>query len=385
MRELSTRTSFPRSSARLAIHRKETPRAKGLTILQIVPRLPPAIDGVGDYALALASALRSTHGIQTRFMVSDPAWEGKSTIAEFTVTRLRAASAPVLKSSLSEVRVPSTIVLHYVGYGYHRQGCPFWLVKGLRGWLAEDRQRRVVTMFHELFAFGPPWRRSFWTSPFQRHLTKVLACASSACITNRKASAAILNRLRHEQQPAVKSLPVFSNFGEPSIPRQLSERQPRMAVYGRLRMGRTAPSKLGWKLTDFCREHGIKTLVTFGSHRLDSGDVGLPVQNRGHLSGQEISDLLLNCRAAYLDYFDAHLAKSGIFAAYCAHGLLPVLRTDNRSEEDGLRSGVHYRHLGEAAALNPSRQSAIAAAAGEWYQGHAIGPTSALFASMLSC
>ena len=40
-----------------------------------VPRLPPAIDGVGDYALNLARQLRKDFNIQTHFIVGNSTWK----------------------------------------------------------------------------------------------------------------------------------------------------------------------------------------------------------------------------------------------------------------------------------------------------------------------
>src|SRR5678809_1449918 len=45
-------------------------------IVQIVPRFAPAICGVGDYARWLATKLERSHGINTRFVVGDPTWNG---------------------------------------------------------------------------------------------------------------------------------------------------------------------------------------------------------------------------------------------------------------------------------------------------------------------
>ena len=46
-----------------------------MEILQIVPRLPPTISGVGDYSFLLAQELRRAHDIETRFIVGDPSRE----------------------------------------------------------------------------------------------------------------------------------------------------------------------------------------------------------------------------------------------------------------------------------------------------------------------
>jgi len=48
-----------------------------MNIIQIVPRLPPVIDGVGDYALNLARQLPKDFNIQTHFIVGSSTWKGQ--------------------------------------------------------------------------------------------------------------------------------------------------------------------------------------------------------------------------------------------------------------------------------------------------------------------
>src|SRR2546429_764945 len=153
-----------------------------MDIIQIVPYLPPTLSGVGDYAFLLAQELRRAHGIVTRFIVAEPdrengiekAESGKrkveSEVDGFPVHRLIQRSADELLRVLSADGMTPTVLLHYVGYGYEKRGCPFWLVNGLEQWRKGESDRRLVTMFHELFASGPPWRSSFWTSPLQSRL-----------------------------------------------------------------------------------------------------------------------------------------------------------------------------------------------------------------------
>lgn len=47
-----------------------------IKIIQIVPQLPPAINGLGDYALNLARQLRQDFAIETHFVVGDHSWTG---------------------------------------------------------------------------------------------------------------------------------------------------------------------------------------------------------------------------------------------------------------------------------------------------------------------
>ena len=50
-------------------------KSNQMQFIQIVPSLPPAISGVGDYAYLLAKQMRETKGIQTIFIVCDPTWK----------------------------------------------------------------------------------------------------------------------------------------------------------------------------------------------------------------------------------------------------------------------------------------------------------------------
>src|SRR6266508_864159 len=147
-------------------------------IIQIVPKLPPSISGVGDYAYLLARELRAAQDIDTRFVVCDPSWQGAKDLDGFTVSRINDRRADILIEQISDCGMPSVLVLQYAGYGYQKRGCPVWLVKALDEWKRQDSMRRVLVMFHELYASGPPWRSSFWTSRVQRALVKSLALLS---------------------------------------------------------------------------------------------------------------------------------------------------------------------------------------------------------------
>src|SRR3954447_6479635 len=116
------------------------------TVLQVLPHLPGSYDGVGDYALTLAERLRDDHGLVTVFAVA-----GETSVNE-------RAGFQVLSGLTSLSYAPCHhVVLHYANYGYHTRGVPRALVK-----VAKERRGRIpgrwVTIFHELYASGPPWR-----------------------------------------------------------------------------------------------------------------------------------------------------------------------------------------------------------------------------------
>ncbi|MDX6500275.1 MAG: hypothetical protein QOG23_3535 [Blastocatellia bacterium] len=87
------------------------------SIVAIVPRLLPVVDGVGDYALRLARGLQNDFGLETQFSVGDPRWSGPDRVEEFAVTRLRERTVGHLPNALpAESR--ATLLLHYGGYAY---------------------------------------------------------------------------------------------------------------------------------------------------------------------------------------------------------------------------------------------------------------------------
>src|ERR1051325_4758398 len=150
-------------------------------LIQIVPYLPPALSGVGDYAFLLARKLRSAHGINTRFLVADGSWRGGPELDGFAVESIANGDPASLQKSLSAAGAAAPVILHYVGYGYEKRGCPLWLIRGLESWKRNHRVRRLLVIFHELYASGSPWQSSFWNSPVQRWITARLARLADEC------------------------------------------------------------------------------------------------------------------------------------------------------------------------------------------------------------
>ena len=82
----------------------------------------------------------------------------------------------------------------------------------------------------------------------------------------------------------------------------------------------------------------------------------------------EASALFSRSLAGYFTYPAPHLAKSTIFAAYCAHRMVPVTFRGNDDPSDGLRAGEHYL-------FGDDRDAAFDDAAGAahaWYHGHRL-------------
>jgi hypothetical protein len=89
---------------------------------------------------------------------------------------------------------------------------------------------------------------------------------------------------------------------------------------------------------------------------------------------------LLNSIAGFFDYNPDFLAKSGIFAAYCAHGLLPVSARCSALPVDSIEAGKHYwMPDGSTTGLKELELQAIANNAHTWYQTHNLSVQARIF------
>ncbi|HJQ70382.1 MAG TPA: glycosyltransferase family 1 protein [Blastocatellia bacterium] len=344
-------------------------------ILAIIPRVPPVTDGIGDYGLALASALRRLSGIETEFVVGDPAWDGPAEVKGFAVRRVTSRSEREMLALLrrADGSDPSTLLLHYEGYGYANRGCPVWLVDALARWKNATARRRLVTIFHELYATGPLWTSSFWLSPLQRRLARRLVRLSDQRLTSLGLYAGIVQKLGNGIKAEALSLPVFSSIGEPAATSPLCERSRRLVVFGTRGRRIEVYRRSAAELNRICRQLGITEIIDIG-RPIDfdiASVIDTPVVTCGELAGAEVSRWMLDSMAGVIDYPARFLGKSTIFAAYCAHGIIPIVASaDAPLPAEGLEAGRHYWLTDESEALDIDSGQLIADNALAWYQAH---------------
>jgi hypothetical protein len=360
-----------------------------MRLTSIVTGLPPRIDGVGDYALSLARQARKDNGIETRFVVGDPAWNGPASVEGFEVSRLAERSrADLLRILRDATEDGSIVLLHYGGYGYATRGCPVWLVDGLQQWRNESNGSFLITMFHELFASGPPWTSAFWLSPLQRNLAARLARLSDQYLTSRQSYAEMVCRWSLGKHKTVRSLPVFSSIGEPDSVLPLNERRRRLVIFGTPGRRVQVYRRSAEQINQICRHLCIEEILDIGRPvDIDASVVmQVPVVVCGELSGAEVSRFLSDAIAGVLDYPVGVLGKSTIFAAYCAHRLIPVIAAYGKeASADGLVAGTHY-WLSDARPENLSMAAGqvIADSAYAWYETHSLAIHAKTLAASLS-
>lgn len=360
-----------------------------MIIIQIVPRLPPSVDGLGDYALSLAFQMRQDFGIETHFIVGDQKWVGDAHIEGFNISQVPMQSANILLSLLQLNHCSdATVLLHYVNYGYAKRGCPIWLVEGLQRWRNTTVKGSLITMFHEVYAYGfPPWTSSFWLSPLQKKLAGSLAQLSDRGFTNRKDYGKLLYKLSQGKHSQIYTLPVFSTVGEPKQVLPLAKRSKKIVIFGGYAMRRNVYQNSSTELLHACQLLEIEEIIDIGPPtQLTLSTIGrIPIIEMGQMPAPTISKILLNSIAGFFDYIPGYLAKSSIFAAYCSHGMLPISARYNPSLPDGIEAGKQYW------IPSPEKSSiglilelqAIANYAHSWYQEHQLSVQAKLFAEQM--
>ncbi|MBA3831728.1 MAG: hypothetical protein H0X34_07520 [Chthoniobacterales bacterium] len=323
-------------------------------IFQIVPRAPGSREGVGDYARLLATGLERNHGIKTTFVSATPGG-GSWTLSAVSNEQWRAHPA-------------KAIVLHYVNYGYHARGLPLSLPRQLRR-IRQLCGGRLITIFHELYAAGS-WRQSaFWLQPLQKRIARALAEQSGVCIV----SSALLAEQLKQLAPTVRVIvrPVVSTFGEPKLTaEQIANRDPpRWAICG------------GTELIQRSLHSFTGTGELFVVGGADRPEIRHRVAQAHYLPNVETaaaSAVLRTCAFGWIDYFERAdvpteaILKSTTFAAYCAHGVVPVL------PHAGSRIALDDEALPGPFSLEnlppDSARPAIAQSIYEWYGRNASSP-----------
>jgi hypothetical protein len=200
-----------------------------------------------------------------------------------------------------------------------------------------------------------------------------LAEMSDFWMTNRESAAQWLRQYAGDKPHAV--LPVFSTVGEPqSLP---AARKNRLVVFG----------STGLRTATY-RAAGRELFQWAGQQSLEIHDIGLPVTDtqvmdaltangviqQGRLEAGNISDLMRDALFGIIAYPVNYIAKSSVFAAYCAHGLCPVILSNGGyALSDGLVARQDYLPgvpVGLVDADNKVQW--IGENSWGWYQSHTI-------------
>jgi hypothetical protein len=344
----------------------------GIRLIHITPELPPAVGGLADYATILNQRLiEASDGALEPVMVHAGKTPAETIEVDFPVADLSGAqSAAILANTIRELTDATdgrtVVLLEYSGYGYAKRGAPVWLARGLQQ-VCEGNGVPLLTMFHEISASSwKPWTSTFWLSPLQSWVARRIAHCSVGLMTTHPTGAETLRQFVDANTP-VNVCPVFSNVGEPEERPTFEARAPQAVIFGGSRT-KTAlyDTHRGATLT-VLENWGIDTVIDVGpSDAVVPDALSTKVDSRGLQPAHTISNLLLDARIGLLHYPAAYATKSGILAAYMAHGVVPVLVAP-KPFGGRLEAGTHFAVSG----MPSAKGKGIAQAAATWYDRHA--------------
>ncbi|RZL88613.1 MAG: hypothetical protein EOP82_22365 [Variovorax sp.] len=312
--------------------------------------IPPGTGGVRDYASLVGSSLHSP------LMELTPATDTSALSGDF-------------------------LLLHFSGYGFQKRGVPVWLVRRMRELRTQFGALGVV--FHELYASGPPWRSAFWLHGYQKRIAKQLLGLSDFWVSNNEESARWL--LGKGLPKAHRVLPVFSNVGEP--PPAESERRPELIVFGSVGIRTMVYEWADGEVFRCARRNGLQ-IHDIGPSMQDGvlqqrlADEG--VVARGKLPAEQVSAAMSTARYGAVAYPTHCVCKSGVFAAYAAHGLCPILLSKDYATHDGLEANIHYAAGFDAADASVTDPNAVSREVRRWYEPHSVKAHAAALSALAS-
>jgi len=358
-----------------------------IKLLQILPRVPPAVCGIGDYAWNLARQLRDEYDIHCSFLSAGTDWVEPVGETEFPVFRLSELSASALVTFLTErCQDFDVVTLHMSTYGYQKRGVPFWLAAALSQLSRLEDAPRVISMFHELYASGPVSSSAFWLQPLQKHVLRGVARASDALRTNREKYASWLRQVPGLKSHDVTVMPVFSNFGEPVELPLWEDREPAMALFALSIHSGESLDTVVHKAVSCGLRFGIQRIHLIGGKALPSSvPPGVELVRHGFMDATAASSLLSSCRMAYTAYSPEHFGKSGLMAAFAAHGLVVITQGKTPVLPDGLQDGVNVLNESslERDTSDLRSHAAISRAVRQWYMEHSLSSNARSYASQI--
>jgi hypothetical protein len=177
----------------------------------------------------------------------------------------------------------------------------------------------------------------------QMHIARTVARLSAISIVSNEFQQAQLEQLAPETNVVLQ--PVASNFGEPALSfAELGERDPhRWIICGGTELVERSLASFWQSAPLIAAPFSPRELfVVGGVERTETrARLGGPEEIRTHyhpnVEAKVASEILSTCAFAWIDYFDqprvpmATILKSTAFAAFCAHGVIPVFPHDGSS------------------------------------------------------
>ncbi len=333
--------------------------------------MTPAQCGVSDAALLLAAELKAAFGIETAIVAVNSRERCELELAiEYCEPARLLDTCLVLTGGR-----PGNLLVHLSGYGYSPDGAPTLVADALER-VKTDGRFRIAVFFHELYASGPPWTSAFWYARRQKRAYRRIAGVCDLAVTSTRVFA---DWLEGQTASPIQCMPVFSHVGEARNRPSFAERDRTMLVFGLAGTRRRVYRELAMP-SDVLERLGVEEILDIGPACDAPRTVnGVRVRPMGVLAAAEIDRLLMRAAFGYLAYPPNCLAKSGVFAAYSAHGVVPMIAESFRGEFDGLREKEQVLSRATAKGMEPAALERCSLAVWRWYAGHSLRHHAAIY------
>jgi hypothetical protein len=130
----------------------------------------------------------------------------------------------------------------------------------------------------------------------------------------------------------ITAMPVFSNVGEPGCGSAPCERAAAAVVFGLAGVEDRIFGTYRFEIERIISALGIEKILDVGPRfsSMPRTFAGAPVISKGVLPQGAVSELLQRARFGFVAYPLDFIGKSGIFAAYAAHGVIPIVLSDKQ-------------------------------------------------------
>ncbi len=357
-----------------------------MKIIQIVPHPPTHLGGISTYSLKLAEELLKTYGIFTEFIIYESCFQDfpqpiESEINGFPITILPEETIEAVLSFLGKTYFQG-IILHYHQPRSGRFSHLFWLFKALQSAIKLNKCPLLV-IFHELsLTFSVRNIEVF--HPLRLLAGRGIAKTANTIVTPSAGFQTLLSKWVHHP---IQCLPIISNIGEPQNVPPLEQRKRRIIIFGREYSRDRVYKKYLQELILCCNILEIEEIYDVGSPGIDLPKLDkISLVDVGEQPSEVVSQLMLTSLAGFFDYSHSpgDWGKSGIFAAYCAHGLIPISTSYNPTEATGLKLNKHYVVANQQLKNMENMQlQSIADNAFQWYVTHNLSEHARIFATSL--
>lgn len=348
-------------------------------ILMILPQLPPAVCGVGDYTTRLLNEWGEPD--RFRFVLLRGLQETLQLQPKLRAVTVTPSSGELLKVLRSNQ--DCDVWVQYIPFGLQRKGCPLWVIDALCKWRSEvGEASKLVVMFHELWSIQPWWKPQGLIQWLHKQGVSKLLKITDGVFTNTEGYAEWIKKLDADKEVTV--VPVGSNF-EPVADRQIEREKGLYVLFGRQGTRIHALREFGAELKKLHDLGRLKKLVMLGggggSEMLRTEEQilnGLLPSDAFEISGFKkaatLSDYLSRAEFAVSCQTWSSVTKSTTFMAYAAYGtniVSPFAGKDSRVPFNWLTSVDEIADGGEEIEKAALQRSARLKA---WYEANASWP-----------